>query len=133
MREYQGREFAFGMYDGDKLEFLILKEKRKYEQEVAMKVPEIYRFLDVTIAHHLLIDHILNGGEKMQEDNIAYVKDEGKALGLVDDNKFALAIFLNPTRVDQVKAIASMGMRMPGKATYFYPKPLSGLVIHKFQ
>ena len=133
MREYEGREIAFGMYDGDKLEFLILKEKRKYEQEVAMKVPEIYRFLDVTIAHHLLIDHILNGGEEMPEENIAYAKDAGKALELIDEKKFALAILLNPTRVDQVKAIASMGMRMPGKATYFYPKPLSGLVIHKFQ
>ena len=133
MKEYQGREIAFGMYDGDKLEFLILKEKRKYEQEVAIKVPEIYKFLDVTVAHNLLLDHILNGGKEMPEENIAYAKDAGKALELIDENKFALAILLNPTRVDQVKAIASMGMRMPGKATYFYPKPLSGLVIHKFQ
>jgi len=39
---------------------------------------------------------------------------------------------LNPTKTSQIKKIAALGQRMPRKATYFYPKPLSGLVINKF-
>jgi len=50
----------------------------------------------------------------------------------VERGKFKVAFLLNPTKPQQVKDIALAGMRMPQKSTYFYPKPLSGLVINKF-
>jgi uncharacterized protein (DUF1015 family) len=37
---------------------------------------------------------------------------------------------LNPTRIDQVRRIADAGLIMPRKATYFYPKVISGLVLN---
>ena len=69
----------------------------------------------------------------MPENNISYEKDVNKAIQLVDKGNSFLAIILNPTRIEQVKEIASAGLKMPGKATYFYPKPLSGLVIHRLK
>jgi len=33
--------------------------------------------------------------------------------------------------VREVKEVADTGERMPQKATYFYPKLLTGLVMHK--
>ena len=132
MKENHSKGNVFGMYDGRNLQFLSLKNRDKYREEIVKGIPEIYEFLDVTVAHYLLLDHTLNNGEKVEEDNIAYVKDMKKALEMVDGKKFAAAVFLNPTKIEQVKAIASIGMRMPGKATYFHPKPSSGLLIHKF-
>lgn len=41
-----------------------------------------------------------------------------------------MGFFINPTRVDQVRVVASAGLIMPHKATYFYPKVSSGLVLH---
>lgn len=132
MKESHRKNSVFGIYNAGRYQFLILREKRKYEELVAAKVPGIYRSLDVVIAHNLLIDYIFNDGKNMAEDNITCVKETKKVLELIDKKESALAIFLNPTRIDQVKAVASMGMKMPQKATYFYPKPLSGLLIHKF-
>jgi uncharacterized protein (DUF1015 family) len=37
---------------------------------------------------------------------------------------------LNATKVNEVRAVAEAGERMPHKSTYFYPKPLTGLVIN---
>jgi uncharacterized protein (DUF1015 family) len=40
------------------------------------------------------------------------------------------ALLLNPTKVSEVQAVATAGERMPHKSTYFFPKPLTGLVMN---
>ena len=34
------------------------------------------------------------------------------------------------TKVSEVQAVATAGERMPHKSTYFFPKPLTGLVMN---
>jgi uncharacterized protein (DUF1015 family) len=41
-----------------------------------------------------------------------------------------MAAFLNATPIDEVRAVAARGETMPQKSTYFYPKLLTGLVVH---
>ena len=48
----------------------------------------------------------------------------------VDDGSHQLAFLLNPTKVQEVVAVAKAGDKMPQKSTYFYPKLLTGLVIN---
>jgi uncharacterized protein (DUF1015 family) len=43
--------------------------------------------------------------------------------------EYQVALFLNPTRPEQVIAVAEAGERMPEKSTFFYPKPPTGLVV----
>lgn len=92
-----------------------------------------YRRLDVSILHHLIIDKLL--GIKMDTHklglNIEYVNDAVEADKRVHDGNIELVFFMNPTKVREVKEVAAAGERMPQKATYFYPKLLTGLVIHK--
>ena len=54
------------------------------------------------------------------------------ALNRVDSEEFDLAFFMNATRGSDVRNLAEKGVRLPQKATFFYPKLLSGLVINKF-
>jgi len=120
---------AFGLYMGDRL-FYVLKLKDYAASDRLIKnKPRDWKRLDVTILHLFLLEYVL--GIRDDEDNIEFVKDAPKAKGLVDAGRYRLAFFLNPTKVSQVKRIAKLGQRMPRKATYFYPKPLSGLVINK--
>ena len=88
-----------------------------------------WRRLDVTIVHLFILEYAL--GIRDEDDNVEFVKDAVEAARLVSSGKFKLAFFLNPTKVSQVMRIAKREERMPRKATYFYPKPLSGLVINK--
>jgi hypothetical protein len=61
---------------------------------------------------------------------IGYTPRAGDAVAAVDDGAADVAFILRETRVADVFAAARTGRRMPPKSTYFYPKPLSGLVFH---
>lgn len=133
MHEHHGSGgHSFGLFDGEKYYFLKLKEDSGWEELMERFFPESYKELDVSIAHGILINHISNGGTEMPEDNLQYEKDPQKCATLVEEKQFELAIFLNPTKIEQVLSLASSGIQMPGKATYFYPKPLGGLILRKF-
>jgi uncharacterized protein (DUF1015 family) len=63
---------------------------------------------------------------------VAYTKSVGEALDWIDgavDGADA-AFLLEGTPVADIAAVAREGDVMPQKSTYFYPKPLSGLVIN---
>jgi uncharacterized protein (DUF1015 family) len=63
-------------------------------------------------------------------EGISYTPRVEDAVGLVDRDQADVAFLLREPRVDDVFAVALRGDRMPAKSTYFYPKPLSGLVFH---
>ncbi|MCK4325767.1 DUF1015 family protein, partial [bacterium] len=129
LKEMGGNNCVFGMSDGVNLYLLTLKDETIIDQLVKEDRSREWKRLDVTILHRIILDHILAKGKRMEEEKISYLVDAEEAFQLVKDRKYQLAFFLNPTRVNQVKAIARAGERMPGKATYFYPKLLTGLVM----
>jgi len=63
---------------------------------------------------------------------IAYTKSAEEALDWVDDatNGADLAVLLEPTPVTSIVEVAREGDVMPQKSTFFYPKPLTGLVLN---
>jgi uncharacterized protein (DUF1015 family) len=68
--------------------------------------------------------------EPKDEERLIYIKDEEDVLAAMARGEGELAVLLNPPRVTEVKDVARAGDRMPHKSTYFYPKPLTGLVIN---
>ncbi|MFQ5354051.1 MAG: DUF1015 domain-containing protein, partial [Thermodesulfobacteriota bacterium] len=95
-------------------------------------VPAVYRDLDVTVLHELILSGILgiDRGAQERQENLIYVKNYKDAFASMDDPANEIVFLLNPTKVDDVKAVAEAGCKMPQKSTYFYPKLLSGLVIN---
>jgi uncharacterized protein (DUF1015 family) len=63
-------------------------------------------------------------------EGITYTPQAENAVATVDRGEADVAFLLREPRVDDVFAVALRGERMPAKSTYFYPKPLSGLVFH---
>jgi uncharacterized protein (DUF1015 family) len=49
----------------------------------------------------------------------------------VDAGVADVAFILREIRVEDIFAVARRGELMPQKSTYFYPKPLSGLLFHE--
>jgi uncharacterized protein (DUF1015 family) len=85
--------------------------------------------LDVSLLHDLLLEKVL--GIAVREDSIAFTQDDATAVDLVARQDYQVAFLLNPTRVEQIVEPAMTGKRMPRKSTYFYPKLLTGIVMHK--
>ena len=63
-------------------------------------------------------------------DGIAYTPRVDEAVAAVAGGSADVAFLVREPRVDDVFALARRGERMPQKSTYFFPKPLSGLVFH---
>ncbi|MDN5943173.1 MAG: DUF1015 domain-containing protein [Nitrospira sp.] len=67
---------------------------------------------------------------QQEQEAILYTKDDHEALNWVAQGTGTGAFLLNATKVNEVQAVATAGERMPHKSTYFFPKPLTGLVIN---
>jgi uncharacterized protein (DUF1015 family) len=89
--------------------------------------------LDVTLLHSLVLERILDIDRAAQEaqTNLGYIKDTGKAVDQTAAGAGQVCFIMDPTRLDQVRAVADAGEVMPQKSTFFYPKIASGIVINK--
>lgn len=63
-------------------------------------------------------------------DGISYTPDADEAMRRIEAGEADCAFLLRPLRVADVFARARQGRTMPQKATYFFPKLLSGLLFH---
>jgi uncharacterized protein (DUF1015 family) len=63
-------------------------------------------------------------------DGIGYTQDAAAAASAVDRGTADAAYLVRAPRVEDVFAAARRGERMPPKSTYFFPKPLAGLLFH---
>jgi uncharacterized protein (DUF1015 family) len=79
--------------------------------------------------HRQVIDNIL--GKREPEDYLLYTRDPAEAVRWVDEGVGAGAFFLDAPDLRQVLKLAQEGKTLPQKATYFHPKPPSGMVLER--
>jgi len=84
--------------------------------------------LDVSLLQTLIVNTLCP--KESDQHALIYTKDDQEALDLVAQGKATASLLLNPTKVSEVRAVAAAGERMPHKSTYFFPKPLTGLVMN---
>lgn len=94
--------------------------------------PQALRGTDVAILHAVVLEHALGITLEAQakQTNLSYLKDANDAVRRIGAGEGDVLFLMNATPVSQVRAVAEEGEVMPQKATYFYPKVLTGLAIH---
>ena len=68
--------------------------------------------------------------DTLGHEGISYTADAAEAERRVRDGEAAVAYLLRPTRIEDVFAHARRGEVLPQKTTYFFPKLISGLLLH---
>jgi uncharacterized protein (DUF1015 family) len=110
-----------------------VKIREKVKEAVAEAAPERapLSLLDVSILTDTVFGKALGLTEENLDDPecISFTSDSEEAFRLVDEGERA-AFILNPTSLDEILKVTESGYVMPRKATYFYPKVQSGLVIN---
>ncbi|MBE0428819.1 MAG: DUF1015 domain-containing protein [Thermoleophilia bacterium] len=126
---------AFGLYLPGQGRYYVLRARspRPVLDPAATGHSEAWCSLDVAVLDRLvLFDSLeirpggLNAGAV-----VSYVERTGQAIR--EAEKCDAAFFINPTSMEEVKAVAETGEKMPQKSTYFHPKPLTGLVFRCFR
>jgi len=102
--------------------------KARHEAEL----PPALRNLDVTVLTQMIFVDLLGFDQQHLDDErlVGYTTEIREAVEAVHRGEYNAAFILNPTEISQVCDIADKGLVMPRKATYFYPKVSTGLVIN---
>lgn len=106
---------------------LVLKPDAPLDAVAELGTSPAVRALDVARIEALVVQYILGAGAATP--SLAYTPDAQVALDAVRLRGAAAAVLLNPTKVEQVLAVADAGGVMPPKSTYFVPKVPAGLVL----
>ena len=126
---------VFGLYTAqDQTWVLVIANSKTSDimQQVAGEQSSDWRSLGVAILHRLIIDRLLGLQGHPKPTYVHLVKEvvdglNGRLEGQLD---YSLAALVMPATVEDVRKVSLNGERMPAKSTYFYPKLLSGLVVH---
>ncbi len=126
---------AFGIYGGENHFYLLQLKNPDAINHYAPEHSAEWRKLDISILHGLVIEPYLHIGaeELASEGYVSYARNNYEPVETVDKGDGILALFVNTTQIQQMIDVANSGNKMPQKSTFFYPKLLSGLVIHQLE
>jgi len=91
--------------------------------------------LDCSIAQDQILEPIFGIGDPRRDDRVDFVGGIRGARELerrVAAEGWSMALYLFPTRIEQLMAVSDAGLLMPPKSTWFEPKLRSGLFVHAF-
>ena len=127
------REHALGWVHDGKIEIFTFDAEKLLKSESLNHLHFAIRDLDVTILHDLVMAELLGVAKGAQREygNIHYVKDGLDAIRLAEEKK-TFGFLMNAPKLKQIEAAIDIGEKMPQKSTFFYPKPLTGLVLYDF-
>ncbi|NYE56958.1 DUF1015 domain-containing protein [Carboxydothermus ferrireducens] len=121
--------YVFGMCLKDKAYLLYLKENDP--ARVLPGLPEVIARLPVTVLHELILKPAgIGENETLSGEYLKYTRNAQDCLTEVVESKAPYSFLVPAPTAEDVANVALSGNKMPQKSTYFYPKPLSGLVIH---
>ena len=110
----------------------VLRARRDaFEPLLDPAASETSRWLDVTVLATAL-ERVagLDRAATASGGRLAYTKDAAEAVAMAGGGSADAAFLLDPTPVEAVLRVAAAGEVMPQKSTYFYPKPVTGLVFN---
>lgn len=120
---------AFGLYGGGKYWFFELRNPG-IMAKLAPERSSAWRSLDVAVLHEVVLEHILGIDKAAQaaKTNLSYDRLAEVSIERVDKGTHQAVLFMNPTKLSQIREVAGKGEVMPQKSTDFYPKLIDGLV-----
>ncbi|UCH12724.1 MAG: DUF1015 domain-containing protein, partial [Candidatus Omnitrophota bacterium] len=111
---------AFGFFYNNTYIFAVLEDNKIISNIGSLNNCLSWKRLDVSILHYFIFPKLLNIKERVnRKRNIYYYRGASSAVRMVKSGEFEMAIFLNPTKIEQVESIAKSNNRMPHKSTYF--------------
>jgi uncharacterized protein (DUF1015 family) len=111
-------------------------------QEAADRMKEIaadqsadWQSLGVAVLHRLVLEDLLGLKEMPKPTYVHSVNEviDGLNRKLEGELHYPIAALVMPASIDHIRTISLHQERMPAKSTYFYPKLVSGLVVHSLQ
>jgi uncharacterized protein (DUF1015 family) len=120
---------SFGVvHPGSGRAVLLVLESESVLDKLEAGRSEAWRRFGISILHRFVIDELIAKQVK-RSPSLGYDSSPREAVGRAARTD-GLALLVQPTRMDRLRAICRAGDLMPQKSTYFFPKLVTGLVIN---
>ena len=128
----QRKETKIAMYTGQDYFYRFTFKGDKYLESILPDVSESYRHLDLTVLNKLIFEEQLGITAENEEERVDYTRSPMDGKRAVQNGEFTCMFVINPVRPPQFKAMTETGERLPKRSVSIFPKPATGIVIHKF-
>ena len=128
----QRKEAKIAMYTGKDYFYRFIFKGEKYLAQVMPDVSDSYRMLDLNILNKLILEEQMGINLSTESERIAYTRDINQGIKAVDNGEYDCMFIINPVRPPQFSAMTETGERLPRRSVSIFPKPATGIVIHKF-
>ncbi len=128
-----GNHQVIGLYASRCEEFVLLRLREQVNHHIWQeRLPVPLQKLDVVVLTELILKRLLSVDQTLLNDEtkIKYRHDAAEAIAEVQSKRFQVAFLLNHTKIEQLREVATSGLFMPHKSTYFYPKVIDGSVLN---
>jgi uncharacterized protein (DUF1015 family) len=127
-------EPVFGLVTGDDAGYLLVGDADMVRDRMRREpLSTAVQRLDLSVLHRAVLGDRLGLGPDEAGNRILYTTDPADAQARVRSGEAQAAFLVRRTRMDELAAVAIAGDVMPEKATYFYPKLLTGLVFYPME
>lgn len=127
--------FGLRLPGDDSYHLLVGRQPKPMLTESQNGHSDAYRSLDVAVLDHLIITDLLEispGG--INEDAAVDFVAQSRVEAAEADNREVQAIFyVRAPSMDDIRTVTAGGGKMPRKSTFFFPKPLTGLVFRSLK
>jgi uncharacterized protein (DUF1015 family) len=113
----------------DEPKHVLLRDPKPHERDVTSETLAVSR-----IEHEILRPLIGLSDEAIaHRTNLLYPHSEEELDEMEESQPWDMAFLVRAVRPDELTSVVEHGGFMPQKTTYFYPKLLTGLVMHEFE
>lgn len=128
------RAICFGLIRPSEPPLMLTLRDREAVRHLLPEGPDAWRWLDVNVLHYVVLHEVLGLDlERAATEALTFTHDHKELWHEVRSGRYPLGFLLNPVAPQQVLAVADLGLRMPQKSTFFYPKLPTGLVINPLE
>ncbi|TAF65721.1 MAG: DUF1015 domain-containing protein [Cytophagales bacterium] len=123
------KAWAFGLVLPDEKAYYLKLRKEAFDKEaLTWQAPFSLRNLDIAILHRFLIEKVANLHEGNQFEHLDFAQYSEDCIRKVRSREVQVAILTHKVPLQEIFDVCQSGYLMPQKATYFFPKVLSGLL-----
>lgn len=128
----QRKETKIAMYTGQNYFYRLTFKGEKYLSSVMPDVSENYRQLDLTVLNKLIFEEQLGITSENEAERVDYTRSLEEGKKAMESGEFTCLFVVNPVRPPQFNAMTETGEKLPKRSVSIFPKPATGIVIHKF-
>lgn len=121
-----GKRWAFGMFLGERLFNIRLRQHKQFEME--WEVPDLIRDLDLTVLHYYVFEKIFGIGrlDQPRSEQLEFERNVNVCYRKSMKGEVNAAFLTQSIPMETIKSVCYSGYVMPQKSTYFYPKVICG-------